>query len=172
LGIIDQLTSLDTFLILILYTKPTKLKVEMVMEGEESAQFWKLLGGKQPYPSCLNSDGTAMKPRFWKCSNSTGYFKVTEIIEFCQDDLQDDDVIFVDCGPTNKIFLWTGPRASTLEISFSKRTVQAYLAHYPETEENPNPRTFEDDVIFIKKGKEPEEFKGKRKKQSTTIIYF
>jgi len=137
-----------------------KYKVEIINEEKEPASFWKALGGKQPYPSCLNPDGTPMRPRFWKCSNATGFFKVTEIIEFCQDDLVDDDVIFMDCGPSTKIYLWSGPRSSTLELNFAKRTVQAYLAHFPEVDGQPHTRTFEDDVISIRKGAEPEDFRA------------
>jgi len=170
----------NNMLPLLTYPSPTKYKVEIISEGQEPAEFWKVIGGKTDYPSGLDSSGAPLRPRLWRCSNSTGYFKVTEVIEFCQDDLVDDDVIFIDCGPSNVIYMWQGPRASSVEVAFSKRTVQAYLAHYPSTssssgapstptadspdtptaENQPGKRTFESHVVHVQKGKEPEEFKA------------
>lgn len=36
------------------------------------------------------------EPRLFECSNQTGRFIMTEIVDFCQDDLDEDDVMLLD----------------------------------------------------------------------------
>uniref|UniRef100_A0A8C2RAC0 HP domain-containing protein n=1 Tax=Capra hircus TaxID=9925 RepID=A0A8C2RAC0_CAPHI len=69
-----------------------------VAEGQEPAEFWDLLGGKTPYASDkrLQQEILDVQPRLFECSNKTGRFTVTEIIDFTQDDLNPGDVMLLD----------------------------------------------------------------------------
>lgn len=69
-----------------------------VAEGQESAEFWDLLGGKTPYASDkrLQQEILDVQSRLFECSNKTGQFIVTEITDFTQDDLNPGDVMLLD----------------------------------------------------------------------------
>lgn len=97
---------------------------QIVMEGQEPAAFWVALGGKAPYASdkrynqkssYFNSRGQSIistdflcvstrlekevaphDPRLFECSNQTGRFLMTEVGDFTQDDLDEDDVMLLD----------------------------------------------------------------------------
>lgn len=48
-------------------------------------------------PSCrLQEETLAITPRLFECSNQTGRFLATEIPDFNQDDLEEDDVFLLD----------------------------------------------------------------------------
>uniref|UniRef100_A0A672RFC6 Villin like n=1 Tax=Sinocyclocheilus grahami TaxID=75366 RepID=A0A672RFC6_SINGR len=71
---------------------------QVVMEGQEPAAFWVALGGKAPYASDkrLEKEVAPHEPRLFECSNQTGRFLVTEVADFTQDDLDEDDVMLLD----------------------------------------------------------------------------
>ncbi|XP_036152682.1 advillin isoform X4 [Myotis myotis] len=71
---------------------------DTVAEGQETPEFWDLLGGKTPYASHkrLQQEALDVQPRLFECSNKTGRFIVTEITEFTQDDLNPSDVMLLD----------------------------------------------------------------------------
>ena len=50
--------------------------IEVVMEGKETDQFWRLLGGKQPYSSSKAQLDPEHEPRLFQCSNAVGYFRL------------------------------------------------------------------------------------------------
>lgn len=70
----------------------------MAPEGSEENEFWTLLGGKGEYASTkqLMVDEPDHDPRLFECSNQTGTFKCTEIHDFAQSDLDEDDVMLLD----------------------------------------------------------------------------
>jgi hypothetical protein len=63
-------------------------------EGSEDDDFWKLLKGKQKYP--LSNIRQRRQPRLFECSIGSGVFKVDEIQDFAQDDLNTHDVFILD----------------------------------------------------------------------------
>uniref|UniRef100_A0AAQ5ZYX0 HP domain-containing protein n=1 Tax=Amphiprion ocellaris TaxID=80972 RepID=A0AAQ5ZYX0_AMPOC len=71
---------------------------EIVAEGQEPIEFWELLGGKAPYASDKRLQQAVLdhQPRLFECSNKTGRFIVTEVTQFIQDDLNEDDVMLLD----------------------------------------------------------------------------
>lgn len=47
-------------------------------------------------PYRLQEENQVITPRLFECSNQTGRFMATEIFDFSQDDLEEDDVFLLD----------------------------------------------------------------------------
>lgn len=47
-------------------------------------------------PYRLQEETQVINPRLFECSNQTGRFVATEIFDFSQDDLEEDDVFLLD----------------------------------------------------------------------------
>lgn len=47
-------------------------------------------------PARLQEEDPSVSPRLFECSNKTGTFLATEIVDFTQDDLEEDDVYLLD----------------------------------------------------------------------------
>ena len=58
----------------------------MIFEGQEKADFWTALGGKEEYASDkrLQEDESDHPIRLFQCSNASGNFIVEEIPDFAQ----------------------------------------------------------------------------------------
>ncbi|KAI2526944.1 villin 1, partial [Homo sapiens] len=67
----------------------SRTEKQVVVEGQEPANFWMALGGKAPYANTkrLQEENLVITPRLFECSNKTGRFLATEIPDFNQDDL-------------------------------------------------------------------------------------
>uniref|UniRef100_A0A914YJP1 Gelsolin-like domain-containing protein n=1 Tax=Panagrolaimus superbus TaxID=310955 RepID=A0A914YJP1_9BILA len=99
--------------------------MEIINEGEEPDEFWEALGGKKPFET--NADFMNYT-RLFRCTNEKGYFSVSEkTVDFCQDDLDDDDVMIIDNGEL--VFLWIGTRASEVEGKLAYKAAQVYIGH-------------------------------------------
>uniref|UniRef100_A0A0N4Z6K5 Gelsolin-like domain-containing protein n=1 Tax=Parastrongyloides trichosuri TaxID=131310 RepID=A0A0N4Z6K5_PARTI len=107
-----------------LINKNNAFPVEIVDEGNESPEFWKALGGKKKY----ETDSSFTKfTRLFRCSNDKGYFAVSEkTMDFCQDDLDDDDIMVLDNGEI--VYLWIGGNASQVETKLAYGAVGVYIA--------------------------------------------
>lgn len=122
-----------------------------VSEGEEPAQFWELLGGKEKFPS---QEHTARcDPRLFQCSVATGSFEVDEVPNFSQDDLVHDDVMMVDARFS--VFVWIGRKSHPAEQRFSFETALEYAAHAERTDSS-RPRNGA--VLRVLEGEEPASF--------------
>jgi len=84
--------------------------VEVIQEGNETDGFWTLLGGKKPYADNPEFEQHDIKARLFQCSDATGIFKVDEIMNFCQDDLINDDVMILDAY--HEVFVWIGDKST------------------------------------------------------------
>ncbi|KAL6111617.1 avil [Pungitius sinensis] len=127
---------------------------EIVAEGQEPIEFWELLGGKAPYASekRLQQVVSDHEARLFECSNKTGSFIVTEVTQFTQDDLIEDDVMLLDTW--DQVFLWIGKEANEVERKESVVTSQEYLRTHPGTRDPDTP------ILLIKQGFEPPTFTG------------
>ncbi|XP_059823538.1 villin-1 [Hypanus sabinus] len=132
----------------------SKRDKQNVYEGQEPAEFWVILGGKGPYASSkrLQDEYQDVSPRLFECSNQTGRFIATEITDFTQDDLDDDDVMLLDTW--DQIFLWIGNEANETEKKNSITLAQEYLSTHPSNRDLGTP------ILIIKQGFEPPTFTG------------
>uniref|UniRef100_A0A8C2F9F1 Advillin n=1 Tax=Cyprinus carpio TaxID=7962 RepID=A0A8C2F9F1_CYPCA len=132
------------------------LSEEIMAEGQEPNEFWEILGGKGPYASDRRSSFLAVtldhQPRLFECSNKTGQFIATEVTQFTQDDLREDDVMLLDTW--DQVFLWIGNEANDVERKESATTCQEYLRTHPGSRDPDTP------VIMVKQGFEPPTFTG------------
>jgi advillin len=100
--------------------------VVTVNEGGESDEFWTALGGKTEYASVRAGEPAPRDPRLFQCSTATGSFRVEEIVDFDQGDLNDEDVMLLDCYTA--VFVWVGSQSSTVEktksMEFAAQFVQ------------------------------------------------
>nr|XP_046240044.1 advillin [Scatophagus argus] len=127
---------------------------EIVAEGQEPIEFWELLGGKAPYASDKRLQQTVPdhQPRLFECSNKTGRFIVTEVTQFTQDDLNEDDVMLLDTW--DQVFIWIGKEANEVERKEAIITSQEYLRTHPGNRDPSTP------MVLIKQGFEPPTFTG------------
>ncbi|XP_047405102.1 advillin isoform X4 [Sciurus carolinensis] len=127
---------------------------DTVAEGQESAEFWDLLGGKTPYANDkrLQQETLDVQSRLFECSNKTGRFIVTEITDFTQDDLNPGDVMLLDTW--DQVFLWIGAEANAIEKERALATAQEYLHTHPSGRDTHTP------ILIIKQGSEPPIFTG------------
>uniref|UniRef100_A0A0K0FBY9 Protein flightless-1 homolog (inferred by orthology to a C. elegans protein) n=1 Tax=Strongyloides venezuelensis TaxID=75913 RepID=A0A0K0FBY9_STRVS len=98
--------------------------IEIIDEGNETPEFWKALGGKKKY----ETDASFVNfTRLFRCSNDKGYFAVSEkTMDFCQDDLDDEDIMVLDNGEI--VYLWIGNNASQVETKLAYGAVGVYIA--------------------------------------------
>lgn len=127
---------------------------ELVAEGQESAAFWDLLGGKTEYANDirLQQAEAEHEARLFECSNKTGRFIVSEVTQFVQDDLNEDDVMLLDTW--DQVFLWIGQNANEDERKEAVTTSQEYLRTHPGDRDPETP------IFMIKQGFEPPTFTG------------
>lgn len=132
----------------------TNTSKEIVAEGQETVEFWNLLGGKAPYANDKRLQQTTVdhQARLFECSNKTGRFIVTEVTQFTQDDLIEDDVMLLDTW--DQIFLWVGNEANVEEKKEAVATSQEYLFSHPGSRDPDTP------IVLIKQGYEPPTFTG------------
>jgi len=109
------------------YMYEDSYSIQVLSEGEEPETFfWHSLEGKKHY----DTSAEYMKyMRLFRCSNDKGYFAVTEkCIDFCQDDLSDDDIMILDNGEF--VYLWIGPTSTEIEVKLSFKSAQVNIEKY------------------------------------------
>ncbi|KAJ8349660.1 hypothetical protein SKAU_G00247900 [Synaphobranchus kaupii] len=126
----------------------------VIAEGQEPADFWVNLGGRSQYPNGkrLQEESLYISPRLFECSNQTGRFIATEITNFTQEDLDEDDVMLLDIW--DQVFLWIGRGANETEKKEAFVKAQDYLRNHPAG------RSVDTPIILIKQEFEPPTFTG------------
>ncbi|XP_069083203.1 villin-1 isoform X1 [Pleurodeles waltl] len=132
----------------------SKSEKTVVAEGQEPNDFWVSLGGKSQYANTkrLQKESADISPRLFECSNQTGTFVATEITDFNQDDLDEDDVFLLDTW--DQVFFWIGKDANEKEKEAAAVTAQEYLKTHPSGRDPDTP------IIVVKQGYEPPTFTG------------
>ncbi|TNN88275.1 Villin-1 [Liparis tanakae] len=132
----------------------SKQDKQVVMEGQEPAEFWVALGGKAPY-ACdkrLQVEEPPHSPRLFECSNQVGQFRMTEVDDYAQSDLDEEDVMLLDTW--EEIFFWVGNLANQYETKEAWNSAQEYLRTHPAGRDLDTP------IIIVKQGYEPPTFTG------------
>uniref|UniRef100_A0A8C9LG16 Villin like n=1 Tax=Pavo cristatus TaxID=9049 RepID=A0A8C9LG16_PAVCR len=126
----------------------------IILERQEPAEFWEALGGKAPYASekRFQEEITHYQPRLFECSNQTGRFIMTEVVDFCQEDLDEDDVMLLDTW--EEIFLWVGKGSNRYERNEAVASAKEYLKTHPAGRDLATP------ILLVKQGCEPLNFTG------------
>ncbi|KAM3861807.1 villin-1 [Diretmus argenteus] len=126
----------------------------VIAEGQEPAHFWVNLGGKTQYANSkrLQNGHNNITPRLFECSNQTGRFLATEITNFDQTDLDEDDIMLLDIW--DMVFLWMGKGANQVEKEAVVTTAQEYLRSHPSGRDVDTP------IVLVKQGFEPPTFTG------------
>jgi len=121
----------------------------VVEEGEETDQFWELLGGKQPYANMayLGNPDNKFVPRLFAISNTGTILRADEVYEFGQVELTPSKVAFLDTG--EDVFVWTGAKSPEKE---KKRGMEIALEYVGLLSRSP------DSVFFVEQAKEPLSF--------------
>ncbi|OCT75442.1 hypothetical protein XELAEV_18030622mg [Xenopus laevis] len=132
----------------------SKQDKQTILEGQEPAEFWVALGGKAPYTNDKRFQEQLVQysPRLFECSNQIGRFVMTEVVDFCQSDLDEDDVMLLDTW--EEIFLWVGKAANDYEKTETIKASQEYLRAHPAGRDLATP------IILVKQGHEPPTFTG------------
>ncbi|XP_057680934.1 villin-1 isoform X2 [Corythoichthys intestinalis] len=132
----------------------SKREKQVVMEGQEPAEFWVALGGKAPYANdkSFQMEEPLHSPRLFECSNQTGQFRMTEMADFAQSDLDEEDVMLLDTW--EEIFLWVGNSANEYETKEAWNCAREYLRTHPAGRDLDTP------MISVKQGFEPPTFTG------------
>uniref|UniRef100_A0A8C6JWX2 Villin-1 n=1 Tax=Melopsittacus undulatus TaxID=13146 RepID=A0A8C6JWX2_MELUD len=134
----------------------SKTEKLVTAEGQEPPEFWLALGGKSQYANSkryeLQEENPSMPPRLFECSNKTGTFLATEIVDFTQDDLEENDVYVLDTW--DQVFFWIGKGANESEKEAAAVMVQEYLRSHPSGRDLDTP------IIVVKQGYEPPTFTG------------
>ncbi|XP_064021336.1 villin-1 [Pogoniulus pusillus] len=132
----------------------SKMEKPVVAEGQEPPEFWLALGGKSQYANSkrLQEENSSVSPRLFECSNKTGTFLATEIVDFTQDDMEEDDVYLLDTW--DQVFFWIGKGANESEKEAAAVMAQEYLRSHPSGRDLDTP------IIVVKQGHEPPTFTG------------
>lgn len=126
-----------------------------IREGEEPSEFWEYMGQGDYYK-------TAWKwiPRMFHCSSASGTFKVEEVLEWDQEDLDPGHHHILDTS--SEIYLWTGHRAVNVEDE-KKLSLQASLdfarLHPLRLSSSPSDSS-PDKILSVVSLKEPVGFSG------------
>jgi len=124
-----------------------KKAVKEIDEGTEPADFWSALGGKGTYASSPALIGDAHEPRLFQCSNASGAFRVDEVFNFNQDDLDDDDVFILDTF--DEIYVWVGSGANETEKKMALESAIGYVETATDGRSKDTP------ILRITSGSEP-----------------
>ncbi|XP_067001407.2 villin-1 [Anabrus simplex] len=126
----------------------------LVYEGQEKADFWEEIGGKEDYANDiqLTEASDELPARLFQLSNASGTFKAEEIVNFEQSDLVEEDVMLLDTREA--LYLWLGKDSRQDERKMAVETAIEYLRTDPTNRDQDTP------ILQIKQGYEPPTFTG------------
>jgi len=128
----------------------SKDAMESIEEGSESADFWKILGGKKKYATVsLNTAAIPRPPRLFHCWNAKGFFDLEEINNFTQDDLLLEDIYILDVFSV--VFVWVGTQANSEERLKSMELAVQFVERATKIDK----RSVDIPIIKVIAGEEP-----------------
>jgi len=132
------------------YKRSSGRSVVSVSEGSEPAEFWDALGGKTEYAQTAPGTAAPRDARLFSASTATGTFKVEEIDNFDQSDLNDEDVFLLDTY--TQLFVWIGSQSTQEEKSKALEFAQRFIAEADDGRDSDIP------IIRVNAGAEPPMF--------------
>ncbi|XP_064630794.1 advillin-like [Lineus longissimus] len=122
-------------------------------EGVEVHEFWEALGGKAEYATGtrLKDSNNDTLARLFQCSNASGKIMIEEILDFAQEDLNQNDVMILDAF--DQIFVWVGSGARDFEKKEALEAAIEYLGSEPTGRTEANT-----ELLHVKQGHEPLDF--------------
>ena len=93
--------------------------VQRLLEGNESAVFWKALNGKDTYYQVPRTSAALRPARLFLLSGASGSIKVEECFQFTQSDLDNNHIALLDCF--NRFYVWFGPNSPVAEKKMAMR---------------------------------------------------
>ena len=130
-------------------------RVERIAEGREPDWFWANIGGKKPYAEFAPEGMPPQDPRLFHVSDAPAGgagVLADEVFNFCQDDLEDDDVMLLDV--VSEVFVWIGSQANENE----KREAYELAQKYVKTMALTDGRDPDAPVTRVNAGEEPAHF--------------
>jgi len=121
--------------------------VKVIHEGFEEKTFWEDLGGRTEYASMSPGESPPKDARLFSASNATGRFKIEEVDNFVQSDLNDEDV-FLLCTFT-QLFVWIGSQSNQNEKEEALKVAERFMAEVDDGRDPDIP------IIRITAGQEP-----------------
>lgn len=126
----------------------------LVSEGQEKQEFWDAIGGKLPYASerqIQESVGTRA-PRLYHLWDIRGNYAPSEVVDFDQSDLLEDEVMLLDAWHT--LFLWLGYESKKEHRKLAYHMAEEYLRT------DPSGRALTIPIATVKQALEPPTFVG------------
>ncbi|XP_037091154.1 advillin-like [Pollicipes pollicipes] len=124
-----------------------------IVEGEEPDAFWSTLGGREEYATGPRlAEERAQPARLFQCSNASGAFRVTEVADFDQSDLCEDDVMLLDAW--DAVFVWVGSKSNRDERQQAEQAAIEYLRTDPAGRGTGTP------ILRTRQHSEPPSFTG------------
>jgi len=105
------------------------LPIKPINEGDETDEFWNILGGKGEY-STLTNIKPGFKVRLFGCDNSRGIFQADEILDWTEDDLDTDQVAILDAY--NEVYVWAGHGSRIADRKLAMETGLEYIKLAPD----------------------------------------
>jgi len=124
--------------------------VQSIEEGSESDDFWALLGGQAEYATSSELADQPREPRLFECTDASGTFRVSQIFDFVQEDLTQDDIFMLDVF--TEVYVWVGRDSNQHEKDCAFKAALDYVSHAPDGRSKDTP------VLRIEAGAEPPMF--------------
>ncbi|KAJ3098162.1 hypothetical protein HDU97_004210 [Phlyctochytrium planicorne] len=149
-------------------------KYRIVSEKLEPKAFWEcfvdghlrlssaMLSPSSPAPSIGARSAIigGSIPRFLLCTCSSGNFRVVEISDFVQSDLDTTTCAIVDPGLPDPVYVWCGVEASDVVRSLTRKAVEVWVRETNREKEGDASDDTLDCVKWVEEGKEIAEFRA------------
>ncbi|KAJ3676276.1 hypothetical protein LUZ60_003688 [Juncus effusus] len=101
------------------------INLKHIKEGTESSSFWSGIGGKQIFSGKKIIQESIRDPHLYFFSQNKGKLEVSEIHNFCQDDLLTEDILILDTN--SEVFVWIGHSVDSKEKQKAFEFGQQYI---------------------------------------------
>lgn len=98
----------------------------VVRENLPSKEWEKAIGKKQEYPCAPHLKRShGWRPRLFVCSSTSGEFRVDEVFDYAQEDLEPSNIYLLDAWA--EVFVWIGSKSYEEDERMAMETAVAYV---------------------------------------------